>query len=187
MPERVIIKNIDYSIDNIKNINSLERNHIIRYQYALNFLKKDFLVVDIACGSGYGSKMMAQKGCKVIAIDNSLEAIELCKQYNNHKNIKWIVGDIQNFSKIVKENLDAIVCFETLEHIESGQENVLNQFKNKLKNKSPAICSIPLNHPDKIWHKRIFDFEAREKLFKSCFEHIGYSELNKSLIIGWND
>lgn len=187
MPERIVIKNIDETIKNIKKINYVERNHITRYQYALNFLKKEFLVVDVACGSGYGSKMMAQNGCKVIGIDCSKEAIELCKKYNNHPNITWMIGDIQNFSKIVAINVDAIVCFETLEHIESGQESVLRQFKSKLKSKSPAICSIPLNHPDTVWHKRIFDFQSREKLFKSCFNKIEYSDLNKSLIVGWND
>lgn len=187
MPERIVIKDIENSIKNISKINYVERNHITRYQYALKFLKKEFLVVDIACGSGYGSKMMAKHGCKVISIDCSKDAIELCKKYNDHPNITWIVGDIQNFSKIVNENLDAIVCFETLEHIESGQENVLKQFKIKLKSKSPAICSIPLNHPDTVWHKRIFDFESREKLFKSCFDKIEYSNANNSLIVGWNN
>ena len=186
MAERVVITDVEKHIENLDHINYVKRNHIIRYKFAMSILQKNDLVVDIACGSGYGSKMLALHGCKLISIDQSEEAIELCKKYNNHKNIKWMQNKIENFDNIIENKLDGIVCFETLEHIENGHERILNCFKNKLKKGKPAICSIPLNHPDTKWHKKIFSFNERENLFKSCFGKIEYSNLNKSIIVGWN-
>lgn len=186
MVERVVIKDIEKNIKDLNKINYVKKNHIIRYQYALSILKKGDLVLDIACGSGYGSKMLALHGCKVIGIDQSSEAINLCKKYNNHKNITWIQEKIENFQNVIKNKLDGIVCFETLEHLEKNHEKILEQFNKKLKKTKPAICSIPLNHPDTIWHKKIFSFEDREKLFQNVFKKIEYSKKNKSIIVGWN-
>lgn len=186
MSERVVIKDIAQEIKNLDKINYVKKNHIIRYQYALSIFNKNDKVVDIACGSGYGSKMLAMHGCKVIGIDQSIEAIDLCKKHNNHQNITWVQDKIENFKDIIQEELDGIVCFETLEHLEKDHERILFDFKSKLKKNKPAICSIPLNHPDTIWHKKIFSFEDREELFKSCFKKIEYSDINKSIIIGWN-
>lgn len=186
MAERVVITDIEKQIENLNNINYVKKNHIIRYKYALSILNNNDLVADVACGSGYGSKMLATHGCKVISIDQSKEAIDLCKKHNNHKNITWIQDKIENFCNVIENKLDGIVCFETLEHIENGHEKILNCFKERLKKGSPAICSIPLNHPDTKWHKKIFSFNDREDLFLSCFNKIEYSELNKSIIVGWN-
>lgn len=187
MAERIEIKNIQESIGKLNEINSVHKNHIKRYQFAASIIKPNSLVVDIACGTGYGSKMIAMNNCTVIGIDISEEALKFCKKYNDHHNISWKLGDITNFANLVKLNVDAIVCFETLEHLATGQKEILNQFKSRLHKNCPAICSIPLNHPDTVWHKKIFSFNERENLFKSVFDKIEYSDINASLVVGWNN
>jgi 2-polyprenyl-3-methyl-5-hydroxy-6-metoxy-1,4-benzoquinol methylase len=185
MSERIIIRNIRRTLMNLENSNYVIQNHIARYQYAIKLIKSKKIVVDIACGSGYGSKMIAMKDNKVFAIDNSKQALNLSKKFNYHKNIQWILGNIKNISKIVTEKVDAIVCFETLEHIEKNHDMVLKQFNNILKENAPAICSVPLNHRLNKWHKKVFNFQEREDLFKKHFKNITYSDENKSIIVGW--
>ena len=70
MGERIVIRNVESALENIDEIDSVRRNHLIRYQYALSLIKPGDLVLDVACGSGYGSKMFALHGCKVISMDN---------------------------------------------------------------------------------------------------------------------
>ena len=50
--------------------------HITRYIFASQFIK-DKIVLDIACGSGYGSDYLLKNGArKVIGVDISKETVE---------------------------------------------------------------------------------------------------------------
>jgi 2-polyprenyl-3-methyl-5-hydroxy-6-metoxy-1,4-benzoquinol methylase len=154
--------------------------------FAKDMLKPGEKVLDIACGSGYGSKMFGLHGCKVTGMDVSEEAIKIAKKHNSHDNVTFQQGDIKNLGGLTPD-FHAIVCFETLEHLPDGHDEILQGFKQLLRPGCPAICSIPLNHPDTHWHKKIFSFVEREDLFKSVFSKIEYSEANGSIIIGWNE
>jgi len=187
MPERLVIKNLEAALRGLEKGKAPQINqaHLTRYLYAKTLLSPGDSIMDIACGSGYGSKLLAEHGCKVLAVDISQEAIDLAKKFNNHENITYIQGNIINCEKFAQD-LDGIICFETLEHIESGQEEILSSFKSMLKLNKPAITSIPLNHPDTVWHRRIFNFEQRDKMYKEVFDKYDYPEENRSLVIGWN-
>ena len=85
MAERILVPNLEKYLSNIENIDYVVRNHLIRYKYALTHLKPNWKVLDIACGSGYGSKMIAQKGCSVFGCDVSDEALDFSRKHNDHK------------------------------------------------------------------------------------------------------
>lgn len=187
MAERLRVKHLDNLLGNVDELLPTRRAHIIRYLVARDMLKWDNKVMDVACGTGYGSLLFARHNCKVLGVDISPKAIAFAEKYNNHKNIRWICDSIHNVPKFVKNPLDAIACFETLEHLPDRHEEILRNFKFVLKPGCPAICSIPIDHPDTHWHKKQFSFEDREKLFTSVFKRIEYSDKNGSLIIGWND
>jgi 2-polyprenyl-3-methyl-5-hydroxy-6-metoxy-1,4-benzoquinol methylase len=132
--------------------------------------------------------MIAELGCDpVIGCDISEEALDLCRKYNDHPCIEWKQISITDLKKHFAQTFDAIVCFETLEHIAEGQEQVLQDFKDITKPGSPIITSIPLNHPDTTWHLRQFNFEQRDKMYREVFDKYEYPEENKSLVIAWNE
>lgn len=188
MAERVVIRNLHKALENLDKIGEIDKRHLLRYLYARSLLSPGDYVLDIACGSGYGSLMLAEHGCHVIAVDISEEALELAKKYNKHPNIKYIIGNVYKAKEYVENPpLDAVVCFETLEHVPDGQDQIVENFKSLVKKGQPIICSIPLNHPDKIWHKRVFSWKDRDKIFRECFSHYEYPEDNPSLIVGWNE
>lgn len=187
MAERLRVKYLDNLLGNIDELLPTRRAHILRYLIARDMLKYGNVVMDVACGTGYGSLLFARHKCKVIGVDISPKAIQFAEKYNNHKNIRWVCDDVINVPKIVRQPLDAIVCFETLEHLPDRHEEILTNFKLVLKPGCPAICSIPLDHPDDKWHKKVFSFKDRENLFASCFKRFEYSDKNGSLVIGWND
>jgi len=187
MAERILVPNLEKYLSNIENIDYVVRNHLIRYKYALTHLKPNWKVLDIACGSGYGSKMIAQKGCSVFGCDVSDEALDFSRKHNDHKLITWMKLDIQDICKKFSDSyFDAIVCFETLEHIEKGQEKLLSEFKKISKAGAPILTSVPYNHPDTKWHKRLFNFKQRDEMYKSIFSKYEYPKENASLVLAWN-
>lgn len=70
-------------------------------------------VLDIACGCGYGSWLMEQAGLKVTGVDISKEAIDYANEH--YKGPTYLCQEAQ----ATKGEWDAVVTFETLEHIEN--------------------------------------------------------------------
>jgi len=90
--------------------------HLARYRLAQSFIPQEGTVLDCACGSGYGTKMLGERGCNVIGIDVSSEAIEFAKSHHSSKNISFEVADIAQLT-FPSNSFDAIVSIETIEHI----------------------------------------------------------------------
>src|SRR5829696_5886427 len=70
--------------------------HLERYHYAGKNLVPD-MVADIACGTGYGSNLLAEhyagKIKKIVAVDNDASAIEFARKRYNHPAIEFIQSD----------------------------------------------------------------------------------------------
>ena len=65
----------------------VEKAHLSRYSYACKFVR-DKDVCDVACGTGYGSKMMLDSGVRTVrGIDVSEEAIKYASEHYNGKNL----------------------------------------------------------------------------------------------------
>ena len=113
--------------------------HLIRYQFVSTFINSDMEIIDAACGTGYGSNLLAKKAKSVLGIDYSKEAILFAKANYQSKNITFKVDNILNFD--FKKN-DAIITLETLEHLSRSQAiKWLKKCKNSLKSNSTFICS----------------------------------------------
>src|SRR3989344_6265758 len=119
----------------------LEEEHIDRYRFALGYVN-DKVVLDIACGSGYGSKLLSAKAKEVIGVDVSKESIEYARKNFHAKNVKFQLGDATNLYFIKDNSLDAVISFETIEHIYK-YENFLNEIKRVLKKRGTFIVSTP--------------------------------------------
>ena len=145
----------------------LSQEHITRYLFAAKFVAKK-QILDVGCGSGYGSDILANSGAtKVIGIDISDDAISYCKKHYARKNLKFEQGDCT--SLLYKDNsFDVIVAFELIEHIDKEQK-FLSEVKRLLKNNGIFILSTPnkntygLDHPLKPKQQNPFHLYHREK------------------------
>lgn len=116
--------------------------HLARYQFAAQFVTgKD--VADIACGTGYGSRMLARAGAKSVhGMDVSPETVEYCKSQNGADNVIFTTGDAQNLSHIRDASFDMVVSFETIEHLPS-MEAYLGEMWRILRPNGLFLVSTP--------------------------------------------
>jgi len=116
------------------------QEHIARYIFANNYVQNK-IVLDAACGSGYGSYMMAQTAKTVYGVDISDTALNTATKLYHAENIIYSKGDIRilNFQN---NTFDIIVSFETIEHILQGSE-FLRECHRVLKPGGLLIISTP--------------------------------------------
>jgi SAM-dependent methyltransferase len=115
--------------------------HWHRYHFAAE-LVAGREVLDIACGSGYGSALLARQARRVVGADISTEAIEHARvQYGATLNLEFRQADCAAlpFSDAC---FDAVVSFETIEHIEA-QAVFLDEVRRVLRPDGLFILSSP--------------------------------------------
>jgi len=104
----------------------IERHHVERYRFAA-CLSKGKTVLDIACGTGYGSRMLIAAGAKrVDGVDISGELIEFAREIHSCKGLAFMRGDIADFRSDIQ--YDVITCFETIEHVPDYRAAMGNLF-----------------------------------------------------------
>jgi len=90
--------------------------HLERYEFAASHLRPGRLL-DIACGTGYGSHMLATNEAvdSITAVDISTTAIDYARQRYAHNKIDFRQADALSFSDTRLFN--TIVSLETIEHL----------------------------------------------------------------------
>ncbi|MEK6715532.1 MAG: class I SAM-dependent methyltransferase [Candidatus Omnitrophota bacterium] len=138
------------------------------------------VVLDAACGSGFGSEILSQKAKKVVGVDISWEAIQHCKAYYKKPNLSFIQMDCNSLT-FHPSNFDIVISFETLEHIQNA-ELFLEELKRALRKGGLLIISTPNRENFSIYtrgiknpyHFREFTVDEFRKLIGNYFklEHL---------------
>lgn len=97
------------------NLEAIRADHTTRYTWAADVLGGAKRVVDAACGVGYGAAVLADRGMDVLAVDRSPSAVLYGREHWGRPGITWFTGDVLD---VPQDPADAVVCFETLEHLE---------------------------------------------------------------------
>ena len=135
-------------------------------------------VVDMACGEGYGSDVLAASSASVVGVDANPEAHEHARLRYARPNLRFERDLVESFS----EPCDAVVFLQTIEHVEDPGA-ILEHFKSMLGPGGIAYVSTPnlltLAPPgaaksDNPWHVK----EYREAEFRElCESHFAGVEL----------
>lgn len=156
-------------------IEGIKPNHRHRYQFAVNKISERFnddkpLILDCACGIGYGTMMLSDIADKAIGLDIASEVIDRANiAYGNTRN-SFSVLDLSDADAWRKKfngvKFDAIVSIETIEHVPDG-DNLIARFAETtdfLIASVPNETTIPFKREQHPFHYRHYTREQFEEL-----------------------
>jgi ubiquinone/menaquinone biosynthesis C-methylase UbiE len=115
--------------------------HWHRYHFAAP-LVADLEVLDVACGEGYGSALLATRAKSVIGADIAPSAVDHARaRYAGVANLGFHQADCAALP-FADATFDAVVSFETIEHILT-QELFLDEIRRVLRPAGLLILSCP--------------------------------------------
>ena len=113
-----------------------------RYEFALKHITYDDVVMDIPCGEGYGSALLARMAMHVYGIDRDSRTIKAARDRYGYPNLTFIEGDMIGGKFPV---VDVVVCYEGLEHIADGAAFMNGIMEVINKDRGLIIVSVPVN------------------------------------------
>jgi ubiquinone/menaquinone biosynthesis C-methylase UbiE len=173
MPKKATLKN-DYErmVPEFHKGTLTYAEHMTRYICAQK-LAANKVVLDIASGSGYGTKLIAENAKKVYGVDVEAAAVAYATENYGAKNIEYLVGDGESIP-LPDNAVDLIITLETIEHIKDYKK-FISEIKRVLKPDGLALVSTPNdlefaegNH----FHLHEFQYNELLDLLKADFKNI---------------
>jgi 2-polyprenyl-3-methyl-5-hydroxy-6-metoxy-1,4-benzoquinol methylase len=153
------------------------RRHLAVYEWIAERVA-GVRVIDMACGEGYGSAVLARRAGDVVGVDANPEAHEHARLRYDAANLRFARGMIETFDA----PCDAVVFLQTIEHVQDA-DAVLERFKALVGAAGVVFVTTPnlltiapagAAKSDNPWHIR----EYRASEFAGlCRSHFGRVEL----------
>lgn len=153
-------------------------NHVRVYEFGMQFVPgKD--VLDVGCGTGYGSHLFATKGARsVLAIDFSDEAIAYARSHFSHPGLKYKQMDAQKITSR-DSSFNTIFSSENIEHLQEPEQCVVH-LRRVLKDGGVLVMGTPnkeyfspgMEATSNEFHPHEFYYEDLEAMLKRHFEHV---------------
>ncbi|MBD3285839.1 methyltransferase domain-containing protein [candidate division WOR-3 bacterium] len=145
--ERVYPKDMDQeSVDNIQGV--MYKVFTTRYRVAARWVLEHFgnkgkvRIIDIACGSGYGSEILSRAG-NVLGVDLDPEVIEYAKENYSGKRTSFTLGNANDFEFLDGlGKFDAVVSLATVEHVDDA-DAYMNWIYRALNPGGVAVVCFP--------------------------------------------
>lgn len=156
-------------------------------------------VVDMACGEGYGTDVLARSAAGVTGVDANPEAFEHARARYARPGVRFERDLVDSYA----EPCDAVVFLQTIEHVEDDA-GVLRHFKGMLRPGGTAYVSTPnvltlappgAEKSDNPWHLREYRPEQFRALCESVFDHVELLGVfharklalhDRALALGWD-
>ena len=145
--------------------------HLHRYAYASQFVEGK-RVLDLACGEGYGSYLLARSAKFVLGVDiDEVTITHASSKYINDV-LDFRVGSITDIPLEGEDLFDVIVCFEAIEHVED-HEHLLKEVKRLLSPGGLFVVSTPNKwaYSDQAQYKN--PFHLHELYFREFKDLLG--------------
>jgi len=162
--------------------------HMHRYKFAVErirgCLSNRAIVLDLACGCGYGSHYLASRlpDIRVFGVDNDVDTItDAGRLYSSDRNF-WVLDNAEGLGNFPAQ---AVVSLELLEHIEQAGL-LLETIKRLLLPGGVAIISTPngesirrqvINNP---YHIKEYTYIELKTLLENYFDNIALFGLSQA-------
>lgn len=135
--------------------NENTNEHLHRYAQALD-IAAGKTVLDIACGEGYGSNLLANVAAKVVGVDIDDSTVTAAKIKYRKSNVDFFTGSAAEIP-FGDAYFDLVISFETIEHHDQ-HDKMMQEVKRVLKPGGLMMISSPdkLYYSDKTGYKNPF-------------------------------
>ncbi|MEA2253962.1 MAG: hypothetical protein QOG35_7 [Solirubrobacteraceae bacterium] len=154
------------------------RRHLAVYEW-IRARVGGLRVVDLACGEGYGSEVLARTAYRVTGVDANPEAHEHARLRYRRPNVRFVRDMVETFS----DRCDAVVFLQTIEHVQDP-DAVLENVRSMIAPSGAAYVSTPNvltlapkgeERSGNPWHVREYRAEEFREL---CAAHFASVELH---------
>ncbi len=151
------------------------RRHLVVYEWIASRVEGK-RVVDMACGEGYGSNVLAGTAAGVVGVDANPEAHEHARLRYAPPNLRFERDLVEGFA----EPCDAVVFLQTIEHVQDPGA-ILEHFKSMLAPGGTAYVSTPnlltlappgAEKSDNPWHVHEYRADEFRQLCEAHFDRV---------------
>ncbi len=151
------------------------RRHLAVYEWVAQRCR-GLDVVDMACGEGYGSAVLARRAARVTGVDANPEAYDHARLKYTRPGVAFVRDLVDGY----EQPCDAVVFLQTIEHMEDPGA-VLDHFRELLRPGGTAYVSTPnvltlapagAERSDNPWHLREYRAEDFRALCEASFERV---------------
>jgi 2-polyprenyl-3-methyl-5-hydroxy-6-metoxy-1,4-benzoquinol methylase len=151
------------------------RRHLVVYEWIAARVG-GMRVLDMACGEGYGSDVLAAAAAGVVGVDANPEAHEHARLRYRRPNLRFERDLVERFA----EPCDAVVFLQTIEHVQDPGA-ILDHFRSMLSPGGVAYVSTPnlltlaaegAEKSDNPWHVREYRAAEFRRLCEGHFPRV---------------
>jgi 2-polyprenyl-3-methyl-5-hydroxy-6-metoxy-1,4-benzoquinol methylase len=148
------------------------RRHLVVYEWIARRCG-GLAVVDMACGEGYGSEVLARHAREVTGVDANPDAYEHARLKYTRPGLRFV----RNMIELYSDPCDVVVFLQTIEHVPDPQA-VLRQFRAMARTvyvSTPNLLTLAPPGADKSgnpWHLREYRAAEFRSLCESVFDEV---------------
>jgi 2-polyprenyl-3-methyl-5-hydroxy-6-metoxy-1,4-benzoquinol methylase len=144
--------------------------HLDRYRFAAARVKRQ-RVLDCACGTGYGVRLLCEQGnaAQVIGVDIAPASVDYARRHHGVVSAVYLCASADRLP-LADGSVDVVTSFETIEHV-PDDHSLIEEFHRVLRPNGQLIVSTPNQWPlkDTPFHVREYDRNSFIAVLESCF------------------
>jgi SAM-dependent methyltransferase len=150
-------------------------------------------VLDMACGEGYGSEVLARGAASVVGVDANPEAFEHARLRYARQNLSFERGLVETYGS--PGTFDAVVFLQTIEHVQDPV-GVLRHFRGLLRAGGVVYVTTPnlltlapagAEKSDNPWHLREYRAHEFDALCRRVFPAVEMLGLFHAGKLRWHE
>lgn len=150
---------------------------LARYKFIRELFQPNDVVLDVGCGYGYPSILLAERIKKVYALDSNADVYKTNIEKYSHQGIVYIDNDYKNYKPSIK--FDGIISVHFIEHLDKSEgKNFIEWSIQNLKSDGLFILSTPKylpfekRTPNRKKHENEFTYTNLRDLLQQYFGRV---------------
>jgi len=148
-------------------------NHFKAYKFAAQLCRG--VVLDIGCGTGYGTDHLAEYSKKIIGIDYSKAALRFARNRYRASNLEFVLMNAESL-EFPDRTFDFIISTENFEHL-PNQSKAAGEMARVLKPEGFCLLATPnpeafVSVPPNPHHTHELTFDELKEVFTPLFKDV---------------